>query len=62
LLAKLGGVALQQSHLAWQAITDRQLTNLAPRLKKLAGDKTLGTSRPGRAMALEGLRLADADG
>jgi putative membrane-bound dehydrogenase-like protein len=61
LLAKLGGVALQQSHLAWQAITDRQLTNLAPRLKKLAGDKTLGTSRRLAALwALEGLRLADA--
>jgi putative heme-binding domain-containing protein len=61
LLARLGGVALQQSHMAWQAITDRQMTNLAPKLKKLAGDKSAGTSRRLAALwALEGLHSADA--
>ncbi|HXG49390.1 MAG TPA: PVC-type heme-binding CxxCH protein, partial [Methylomirabilota bacterium] len=30
LLAKLGGASLQQSHMAWQAITDRQMKELTP--------------------------------
>src|SRR5262245_45305895 len=39
LIAKLGGPSLLQSHLAWQAITDRQMKELAPKLKKIMSDK-----------------------
>jgi len=61
LLARLGSPPLLQSHFAWQAITDRHLTALGPKLKKLVGDASQGTSRRLAALwALEGLRLADA--
>ncbi len=35
LLAKLGGPSLAQSHLAWQALGDRHLTELAPKLREM---------------------------
>ncbi len=56
LLAKLGGPALLQSHMAWQAITDRQMKELAPKLKKIVADKKAGVAgRLGALWALEGL-------
>jgi putative membrane-bound dehydrogenase-like protein len=60
LLAKLGGPALLQSHLAWQAITDRQMKELTPTLKKIAGDQKVETPRRlGALFALEGLKAID---
>ena len=60
LLAKLGGPSLPQSHLAWQAITDRQIKGLAPQLKKIIGDKKQLTARRIASLwALEGLRAVD---
>jgi len=60
LIAKLGGPSVPQSHMAWQAITDRQMTELAPKLKKMVGDKTAATVRRlGALFALEGLRAID---
>jgi putative membrane-bound dehydrogenase-like protein len=40
LIAKLGGENTAQSHLAWQAIGDRQMKELAPKLKTIVGDKS----------------------
>jgi putative membrane-bound dehydrogenase-like protein len=61
LITKLGGESLAQTHLAWQAITDRQLTNLAPRLKMLIAGKTqTAEKRIASLWALEGLRQVDA--
>jgi putative membrane-bound dehydrogenase-like protein len=61
LIAKLGGDSLAQHHLAWQAIVDRQLTNLAPQLEKIVSDNTqLTGKRIGALWALEGLRRIDA--
>jgi putative membrane-bound dehydrogenase-like protein len=60
LIAKLGGDSLAQTHLAWQAIADRQLTNLAPRLKALIADKTqTAAKRIASLWALEGLGQVD---
>lgn len=60
LLAKLGGDSLAQSHLAWQAIVDRNLTGTAPQLKSLIADSSLPTGkRVASLWALEGLRLVD---
>jgi putative membrane-bound dehydrogenase-like protein len=60
LVAKLGGDSLAQIHLAWQAITDRQLTNLAPKLKSLVTDKTqTAAKRIASLWALEGLGQVD---
>ena len=60
LIAKLGGPSLAQSHLAWQAITDRQLTDLAPRLKSLLADPAQPVVRRIAALwALEGLHAVD---
>ena len=60
LTAKLGGESLAQSHLAWQAITDRQLTNLAPRLKGIAADGSQTAPRRIASLwALEGVGGAD---
>jgi putative membrane-bound dehydrogenase-like protein len=60
LLAQLGGPSLPQSHMAWQAISDRQMKELAPKLKKLSADKK---QLPGRRIAalwaLEGLHAVD---
>lgn len=56
LLEKLGGESTPQSHLAWQAITDRQLTDLAPKLKALITDKSRSAAkRIASLWALEGL-------
>ncbi len=61
LLAKLGDESQAQHHLAWQAITDRQLTNLAPDLRKILGDKSQSAARRiGALWALEGLQQLDA--
>ena len=61
LVAKLGGPALQQSHMAWQAITDREMKELAPKLKTIVGDKTQTTAkRIASLWALEGLKETDA--
>jgi len=60
LLAKLGGPALLQSHMAWQAISDRQMKVLTAKLTKLvAGKKTDTAKRLGALFALEGLRAID---
>lgn len=55
LLGKLSDNSLYQTHLAWQAITDRQLTSLVAPLRKLA----TGGNVPA-LWALEGLRSADS--
>ncbi len=55
LIAKLTSPSLAQTHLAWQAITDRQLTDTAPALKKLAGKGVIPA-----LWALEGLKKMDA--
>lgn len=61
LLARLGGDSLAQSHLAWQAISDRQLTDLAPTLGAILADQTQALPRRIAALwALEGLGKADA--
>jgi len=61
LLAKLGGESLSQSHLAWQAIADRQLKELEPKLKAIVTDKSLPAARRiGALWALEGVRKTDA--
>jgi putative membrane-bound dehydrogenase-like protein len=69
LITKLGGDSLAQSHLAWQAITDRQLTNLVPKLRALvaaevtrlksSNAKTPAAARIASLWALEGLRATD---
>jgi putative membrane-bound dehydrogenase-like protein len=60
LIAKLGGESLTQSHLAWQAITDRRLVLLAPKLKAIASDfNRSAAKRIGALWALEGLRQVD---
>ncbi|MDB6175408.1 MAG: hypothetical protein JWL59_4719 [Chthoniobacteraceae bacterium] len=60
LVAKLGGNSLTQSHLAWQAITDRQLVDLAPGLKTIVADKTEPAGRRIASLwALEGLKKID---
>src|SRR5262245_52038344 len=59
LMAALGGPSLLQSHLAWQAITDRQLTDLIPPLRRLVADRTERTPRRLASLwALEGLHAA----
>ncbi len=60
LLAKLGGDSLRQSHLAWQAITDRKLVKLSPKLKAIVLDGTQSAARRiGALWALEGLGEID---
>ncbi|MFM1769075.1 MAG: hypothetical protein RJA22_1604 [Verrucomicrobiota bacterium] len=61
LLAKLGGPSTVQSHLAWQAIGDRGLRELAPRLRALLADKAQASGRRVAALwALEALRALEA--
>jgi putative membrane-bound dehydrogenase-like protein len=61
LLARLGGESTPRSHLAWQAITDRQMKELVPKLKNFVADKS---QTPGKRIAslwaLEGLGGVDA--
>ncbi len=60
LIAKLGGKNATQSHLAWQAIGDRQLKELGPKLKAIVGDKAQTAARRIAALwALEGIQQAD---
>jgi putative membrane-bound dehydrogenase-like protein len=60
LIAKLGGPSLLQTHLAWQAITDRQMKEVAPKLKKVLGDAKVATAkRLASLWALEGLKTVD---
>ncbi len=56
LIAKLGGESTPQSHLAWQAIADREMKELAPKLKAmLLLAKTSPAARVQTLWALEGL-------
>jgi putative membrane-bound dehydrogenase-like protein len=56
LLAKLGDESTPQSHLAWQAITDRQMKELRPKLKALVMDRSQPAGkRIASFWALEGL-------
>jgi len=58
LIAKLGDNNLTQSHLAWQAIVDRKLSNLAPKLKEIIADtKTKTAARVQAIWAMEGIGL-----
>jgi len=60
LLAKLGGPSLSQSHMAWQAIADRELKQLAPGLRDLIADRSQSTpTRIAALWALEGLHVVD---
>jgi putative membrane-bound dehydrogenase-like protein len=60
LLAKLGGESLMQSHLAWQAIGDRQSAELAPKLKAMVADKSQpAATRIAALWALEEIGKAD---
>ncbi len=68
LLAKLGGPSLQQSHMAWQAITDRQMKELVPKLKGMISESVAkyghGLSDHARIAALwalEGLKAVDTE-
>jgi len=57
LLAKLGGENTTQSHLAWQAIGDRKLRELAPKLKSIINDRSQTVARRIAALwALEEIR------
>ncbi|MCW5554461.1 MAG: DUF1080 domain-containing protein [Verrucomicrobiae bacterium] len=60
LLARLGGANTPQSHLAWQAITDRQMRELTPRLQSIARDNSQSAGRRIASLwALEGLDEAE---
>jgi putative membrane-bound dehydrogenase-like protein len=60
LIAKLGGENTTQSHLAWQAIGDRGMKQLGPKLKNIIGDKAQAPSKRIAALwALEALHLVD---
>jgi putative membrane-bound dehydrogenase-like protein len=64
LLAKLGGESLAQHHLAWQAITDRQVKELIPELRAMLSWRRGVTpvsdgARIGALWALEGLDAVD---
>ena len=62
LVSKLGGQNTTQSHLAWQAIGDRQMKELAPKLKNIVGDKAQNAGRRIAALwALEGLKNVEAE-
>jgi len=60
LLKKLGGDSVAQSHMAWQAITDRKLVSLVPDLMEMMRNTSLTSGRRiGALWALEGLRKLD---
>ena len=60
LIARLGGPSVLQSHMAWQAIADRGMIELVPKLKKITINRTEATQRRlGSLFALEGLRVID---
>jgi len=57
LLAKLGGPSLAQSHLAWQAIIDRHLLELEPKLRRIVEDSKAAVGHRLAALwAVEGLQ------
>jgi putative membrane-bound dehydrogenase-like protein len=61
LIAKLGGENTTQSHLAWQAIGDRGMKELAPKLKTLVADQSQAAARRIASLwALEALKAVDA--
>ena len=60
LIAKLGGENTAQSHLAWQAIGDRGMKELAPKLKGIVADKSLTAAK--RIAALWALESLDEKG
>jgi len=60
LIAKLGGENTTQSHLAWQAIGDRQMKELAPKLKGIVADAKQSASRRIAGLwALESVQALD---
>src|SRR6185369_15812088 len=64
LIRKLGGDSLAQSHLAWQAISDRQMRELIPALRQLVSGRHDGQAlsdgaRIGALWSLEGLGPID---
>lgn len=60
LVAKLGGPSLPQNHFAWQAIADRRMITLAPRLEQILADQAQSAPRRIAALwALEGLAAVD---
>jgi putative heme-binding domain-containing protein len=57
LVALLGSDNIRESHLAWQAMVDRRLTELVPRLQTIASDATAaGAKRTEALWAWEGLQ------
>lgn len=62
LIAKLGDTNLKQSHLAWQAIVDRKLVDLAPKLKTIISDgKSKTATRVQALWALDELPVVSFD-
>jgi putative membrane-bound dehydrogenase-like protein len=60
LITKLGGENTTQSHLAWQAIIDRQLSELTPKLKRVMAEaKNSPGKRVAALWALQGLKNND---
>jgi putative membrane-bound dehydrogenase-like protein len=60
ILARLGGENTTQSHLAWQAIADRPMPELAPELRRLVGDPSQTAAKRIAALwALEGLHAVN---
>jgi putative heme-binding domain-containing protein len=63
LIAKLGGPALLQSHMAWQAISDRQMGELGDQLQAFVGDTTAPAAKRIAALwALESMRTYNFGG
>ncbi len=62
LIAKLGDNNIKQSHLAWQAIVDRKLVDLAPKLKAIISDGKTKTAKRIQALwALDELPIVSFD-
>ncbi len=62
LVNRLGVAPTTASHLAWQAITDRQLLTTVPRLKSFVSDtQSTPAKRISSLWALEGLNSVDRD-
>jgi putative membrane-bound dehydrogenase-like protein len=61
LIAKLGGASTAQHHMAWQAIVDRGMKELAPKLKEVVATGKNDAARIGAMWAAEGLGAASFD-
>ncbi len=62
LISKLGGQSLTQSHLAWQAIEDRGMKELAPKLAAVVSDqKASAAKRIQSAWVMEALKIANKE-